>query len=258
MKECSYGLALEGGGARGSYQIGAYKALVESGFRFSSIVGTSIGAINAAVICSGGLELLEGIWKEIDSSIFEINPQMCDEIIQGNKQIKRDVTLDILKNRGISLNKLKDILNKYVDEEKVRNNNIKFGLVITKLKGMKSLEYTIDDIPKGKLIDYLIASSSLPIFKIEKNIDEHIYLDGGFRNVLPLTLLENMGCKNIIGIRLKKFGIIRKTKNKDTKVFLIEPSKSTGSTLFFNQDTIDENIKLGYNDAKKMIDKIKN
>ncbi len=258
MKECSYGLALEGGGARGSYQIGAYKALVESGFRFSSIVGTSIGAINAAVICSGGLELLEGIWKEIDSSIFEINPQMCDEIIQGNKQIKRDVTLDILKNHGISLNKLKDILNKYVDEEKVRNNNIKFGLVITKLKGMKSLEYTIDDIPKGKLIDYLIASSSLPIFKIEKNIDEHIYLDGGFRNVLPLTLLENMGCKNIIGIRLKKFGIIRKTKNKDTKVFLIEPSKSTGSTLFFNQDTIDENIKLGYNDAKKMIDKIKN
>lgn len=258
MKECSYGLALEGGGARGSYQIGAYKALIESGFRFSSIVGTSIGAINAAVICSGGLELLEGIWKEIDSSIFEINPQMCDEIIQGNKQIKRDVTLDILKNHGISLNKLKDILNKYVDEEKVRNNNIKFGLVITKLKGMKSLEYTIDDIPKGKLIDYLIASSSLPIFKIEKNIDEHIYLDGGFRNVLPLTLLENMGCKNIIGIRLKKFGIIRKTKNKDTKVFLIEPSKSTGSTLFFNQDTIDENIKLGYNDAKKMIDKIKN
>ena len=258
MKECSYGLALEGGGARGSYQIGAYKALVESGFRFSSIVGTSIGAINAAVICSGGLELLEGIWKEIDSSIFEINPQMCDEIIQGNKQIQRDVTLDILKNRGISLNKLKDILNKYVDEEKVRNNNIKFGLVITKLKGMKSLEYTIDDIPKGKLIDYLIASSSLPIFKIEKNIDEHIYLDGGFRNVLPLTLLENMGCKNIIVIRLKKFGIIRKTKNKDTKVFLIEPSKSTGSTLFFNQDTIDENIKLGYNDAKKMIDKIKN
>ena len=258
MKECSYGLALEGGGARGSYQIGAYKALVESGFRFSSIVGTSIGAINAAIICSGGLELLEGIWKEIDSSIFEINPQMCDEIIHGNKQIKRDVTLDILKNHGISLNKLKDILNKYVDEEKVRNNNIKFGLVITKLKGMKSLEYTIDDIPKGKLIDYLIASSSLPIFKIEKNIDEHIYLDGGFRNVLPLTLLENMGCKNIIGVRLKKFGIIRKTKNKDTKVFLIEPSKSTGSTLFFNQDTIDENIKLGYNDAKKMIDKIKN
>lgn len=258
MKECSYGLALEGGGARGSYQVGAYKALVEADIHLKAIVGTSIGAINAAVICSGGLELLEEIWKSIDSTIFEIEPQICNEIIHGNKQIKRDITLDILKNRGISLNKLKDILNKYVDEEKIRNNKIKFGLVITKLKGMKSLEYTIDDIPKGKLIDYLIASASLPIFKIEKNIDEHIYLDGAFRNVLPLTLLENMGCKNIIGVRLKKFGIIRKTKNKDTKVFLIEPSKNTGSTLFFNQETVEDNIKLGYNDAKKMIDKIKN
>ena len=42
-----------------------------------------------------------------------------------------------------------------MDEEKVRNNNIKFGLVITKLKGMKSLEYTIDDIPKGKYLIYV-------------------------------------------------------------------------------------------------------
>ena len=118
MKECSYGLALEGGGARGSYQVGAYKALVEADIHLKAIVGTSIGAINAAVICSGGLELLEEIWKSIDSTIFEIEPQICNEIIHGNKQIKRDITLDILKNRGISLNKLKDILNKYVDEEK--------------------------------------------------------------------------------------------------------------------------------------------
>lgn len=258
MKECNYGLALEGGGAKGAYQVGAYKALVEAGFKFKAIVGTSIGAINAAVICSNGLELLEKIWKEIDSSIFEINPQMCDEIVNGNKQIKKDVTFQILKNHGISFNKLKELLNKYVDEEAVRNSEIKFGLVITKLKGLKSLEYTIDDIPKGKLVDYLIASASLPIFKIEKNIDEHIYLDGAFRNALPLTLLEKMGYKNIIGIRLKKFGVIRKPRSKETKILLIEPSKSTGSTIFFNQESIEKNIKLGYDDAKKMIDKIKN
>jgi predicted acylesterase/phospholipase RssA len=59
LKECSYGLALEGGGARGAYQVGAYKALVEANIQLKAIVGTSIGAINAAVICSGGLELLE-------------------------------------------------------------------------------------------------------------------------------------------------------------------------------------------------------
>lgn len=258
MKECNYGLALEGGGARGSYQVGAYKALVEANFQFKAIVGTSIGSINAALICSGGLELLERFWREIDSTIFEIEPQVCNEIIRGNKKIKREVALDILKKRGLCLTKLRNTLTKYIDEEKVRNNKIKFGLVITKLKGIKSLEYTIDDIPKGKLIDYLIASSSLPIFKIEKNIDGNFYLDGAFKNVLPLTLLETLKCNNIIGIRLKKFGIIRRTKNKSTKVSLINPSRSTGTTLFFNQKTVEDNIKLGYSDAKKMIDKIKN
>ena len=38
------GLVLEGGGARGCYQIGAYKALVEMGIDFDYVVGTSIGA----------------------------------------------------------------------------------------------------------------------------------------------------------------------------------------------------------------------
>ena len=66
-----------------------------------------------------------------------------------------------------------------------------------------------------------------------------------------------MGINNIIGVRLKKFGIIKKVKNKNTKVILIEPSKTTGSTLFFNHETIKENIKLGYQDAKKVIDNIK-
>ena len=42
------GLALEGGGAKGAYEIGAYRALTELGYRFDVICGVSIGAINAA------------------------------------------------------------------------------------------------------------------------------------------------------------------------------------------------------------------
>ena len=257
MKECRYGLALEGGGARGAYQIGAYKALVENGFKFDAIVGTSIGAINAAIICQGGIDLLEELWNKIDSTIFDIDTTTCDEILNKNKTAKVKTIVEIFKNKGISFNNLREILNEYIDEEKIRKSDVKFGLVMTRLKGMKSCELTIDDIEEGKLIDYLIASSSLPVFKLEKNIDNSIYLDGAFKNVLPLTLLEHMGINNIIGIRLKKFGIIKKIKNRNTKVILIEPSKTTGSTLFFNHKTIEENIKLGYQDAKKVIDNIK-
>ena len=44
------GLALEGGGAKGSYEIGAYIALKELGFKFDAVAGTSIGSLNAAFI----------------------------------------------------------------------------------------------------------------------------------------------------------------------------------------------------------------
>jgi len=45
-----YGLALEGGGARGAYQIGAWKALKEAGVKINAVAGTSVGALNGALI----------------------------------------------------------------------------------------------------------------------------------------------------------------------------------------------------------------
>ena len=43
-----YGLVLDGGGARGAYQIGAWTALAEAGMKFSAVAGTSVGALNCA------------------------------------------------------------------------------------------------------------------------------------------------------------------------------------------------------------------
>ena len=43
-------LVLQGGGALGSYQVGVYQALQEAGIEPDWIIGTSIGAINAALI----------------------------------------------------------------------------------------------------------------------------------------------------------------------------------------------------------------
>jgi NTE family protein len=58
-----HGLVLEGGGAKGAYQVGAVKALVEMGYEFSAIAGTSIGAINGAFIVSGQLDFIYSIWE---------------------------------------------------------------------------------------------------------------------------------------------------------------------------------------------------
>lgn len=49
------GLALEGGGAKGAYEIGAYRALTELGYHFDVICGVSIGAINGGAAGAGRL-----------------------------------------------------------------------------------------------------------------------------------------------------------------------------------------------------------
>ena len=56
------GLALEGGGAKGAYEIGAYRALTELGYHFDVICGVSIGAINAALLAQGDCEKAAEFW----------------------------------------------------------------------------------------------------------------------------------------------------------------------------------------------------
>ena len=60
-----YGLVLEGGGGKGSYQIGAIQALYEKGYSFDVVSGTSIGALNAALLTMGSLEEAKSLWLNI-------------------------------------------------------------------------------------------------------------------------------------------------------------------------------------------------
>ena len=68
------GLALEGGGAKGAYHIGVVKALLEEGYQFGGITGTSIGALNGAVIAQGDFEKVYELWENLDfSHVFDID-----------------------------------------------------------------------------------------------------------------------------------------------------------------------------------------
>lgn len=67
FEEMKVGLVLSGGGAKGAYQVGVLKALMESGTRVDMLAGASIGALNGAVLASApslkvGVEHLEKLW----------------------------------------------------------------------------------------------------------------------------------------------------------------------------------------------------
>src|SRR5689334_16669767 len=65
-------LVFQGGGALGAYQAGVYQALHEAGIEPDWIIGTSIGAINAALIAGNAvddrLKKLEEFWRRMRQS----------------------------------------------------------------------------------------------------------------------------------------------------------------------------------------------
>ena len=251
------GLALEGGGAKGAYQIGSYVALKKYLKKIDMIVGTSIGALNAALLVQGDVKKAIDIWTSVDASVFGIDIDILKELKKefslknikaGLKEFKK-----VLNNKGIDVSGLKKIIDENINEDKIRNSSIKFGLVTIRLSDLKPLELTINDIPKGKLKEYLLASCYLPVFKNEKIIDDKFYLDGGFYNNLPISILENSGCDKIYAIRLKSIGRIKKYQSE---IIEIKPNKSTGPVILFDQEDVQNNIKMGYFDTLKKLNKV--
>ena len=91
-----YGLVLEGGGAKGAYQIGAFKALREAGIKIKGISGTSVGALNGALICMGDLEKAEKIWENITySTIMDVDDNLMRQFFQLKLKVKEFLELGL-------------------------------------------------------------------------------------------------------------------------------------------------------------------
>ena len=261
-----YALVLEGGGARGAYQIGAYKALKEEGYEFKAVIGTSIGAINAALIAQGDEEKLEELWRNLSfGDLINVDNNKVQDLIV-NKNITKDnlseitkVTTDALKSLGINTDKERELLERYVDEGKIRKSKIRFGLVTFNLSDFKAEKLFIEDIPKGKLVDYLMASSNLPIFKRAK-IEDKNYLDGGAVDNCSVEMLYDAGYKNIVAVRLFLRNRIRKyyslKKNEDLNLEMIVPSENLPYILNFETSSLNNIIDYGYVDTIKQIEKL--
>mgnify|MGYP004684337807 FL=1 len=260
-----YGLALEGGGAKGAYQIGVVKALIDNGYEFEAVVGTSIGALNAAMVVQDRIDDAIDLWSNISyKKMFNVD----DKKVSSALSAKIDLEIvkyfsskfgQILKNGGISTENIRKILVDNVDEKKVRKSKMKFGLVTVCLSDKEVKQVFIDEIPKGELIDYLMATSSLPVFKRAK-IDNKSYLDGGVYDNCPVEMLEKKGIKNVIAIRNYKRMRIRNYKNiikkNDINLYMVEPVDNLPGILKFDSKNTNELLRLGYFDGIKFAKKL--
>lgn len=255
--EKEYGLVLEGGGAKGAYQIGAWKALKEAGIRIKGIAGTSVGALNGALICMDDLEKAESLWENISySQIMSVDDKIMEDIFKQKKISRyalKDV-IDYISEGGIDITPLKELIADYVDEVKIQNSPVDLYIHTFSVDEMRELNVDLKEIESDLIQDFLLASSYIfPIFKSEK-LHGKTYIDGGAINNVPVDTLIEKEYKDIIVVRI--FGIGREKKVKipeDTAIYTIAPTVSLGSILDFNPKRSKIHLKRGYFDAMRVI-----
>ena len=232
-----YGLVLAGGGTKGAYEVGAWKALKELNVNIEAIVGTSIGAINGALFLQDDynkiLELYDNIKFEDLVKISEANKLNEGNIFSRENIVK--FTKEFTKNKGLENTPMKNLMEKYIDIEKIYSSSIDYGIVTTSIDlKNKSLEIFKEEIEKEKLYEYILASACFPIFKPQK-IGDAQYLDGGMYDNIPVNMLLNKGYENIIVIDISNNGISRKVQNKNAYIKIIKPNEDLGSIFDFDK-----------------------
>lgn len=252
-----YGLVLDGGGARGAYQIGAWKALREAGIRICAVAGTSVGALNGALICMDDPELAENVWKNISfSRVMDVDDRWMEELFLGEKKL-REILAEAWKhltNGGVDVTPLKQLIHETVDEEKIRTCGKEFCIMTFSLTDFREMDMSISDIPPGRLEDFLLASACLLGFKNEKMQDGKHYLDGGLVNNVPVKALADRGYTDLIEIRI--YGPGREPKVKlpdDAETYRIGPRVKLGSIIEFDSGRSRRNLEIGYFDAKRVL-----
>ena len=255
MKE-GFGLVLAGGGTKGAYEVGAWKALKELNINITAIVGTSIGAINGALFLQDDfsriIELYNNIEFEDLVKISKENKLNEGNIFSGENIFK--FTKEITKNKGLENAPMKELMKKYIDVEKIYNSKIEYGIVTASLFTKdKSLEVYKEDIKKEELYDYILASSCFfPIFKPQK-IGKNTYYDGGIYDNIPINMLLKKDYNNIIVIDISNEGVTKKLLKKGAYIKIIKPNQDLGSTFDFDRKRINKNIKMGYLDSLKAL-----
>ena len=229
-----YGLILAGGGAKGAYQIGAWKAMRELDIVFEAIAGASIGAINGAMIAQEDFDDAYELWSNVEvSSGVNIQGELKDPKNLFSFSNFPKIAHEIIRNGGVDVTPAKELIAAHIDEKKVRASNIPLAIDTIDLDSLKPVEMFVDEMPEGELIDYLMASARVPGLNRQGPKDGK-FLDGGVYDNTPIGILRKRGINRLIVVDISGIkGIGHKEALSCANIVYIRPfdARSSASRL---------------------------
>ncbi len=253
------GLVLGGGGSLGAYEVGALKALNELGLKFDIVTGTSIGAINAFFVATNQIDKLIELWDNITIEQIIKNSVNLNAKLITNFSFKRAFkTLRAFgRIRGANITPFKDLCKRSIDPNLLNEDAAKIGIVTVEFPSFKERKIVLNDVSKELVLPFLHASSAcFPIFPVQKVKNKH-YVDGGYKNNLPIEFCFELGADEIIVIDMGMKRVSRRQEKMCSlpNVKRIQNKSTFKSIMDFERETLDRNFKHGYLDALKCFGK---
>lgn len=275
------GIALAGGGIRGIAHAGVLKALEEKNIKIDAIGGTSAGSIVAALYAMG--------YKPY--YIYVLFKKYAQEIINiGNSTIINGVG-NFIKCKKIGISGMNDgtLLEKMYNELALKKGvkvigDIKMPLVIPSVEISEAKEYIFtncasrDNINDNYITEVSIgkavrASCSFPAFFCPCEYKNHMFIDGGTLDNIPVKELKRITDKKILAVNFEAdkvekgsdlMDIVMKTIDimgnkiaenelKESDYILTVPTDSAG---LLDIDKLDICYKYGYDTTIKNIENI--
>lgn len=252
------GLALGGGGSLGAYEMGVWDALRDLKISPTVITGTSIGALIGAFMAADKYEAADKLWKNVtpekimrDGINLEWNA-LTKTFFQDRKKILT-FTKNYIKNKGADITPFIELIKSSISAKEIKSSKPSFGVVAVELPLLKQCNVRLSEVPDEQVHDWLFASSAIwPLFPV-RTIEGKTYIDGGYKDSLPIQFAFDLGAKEVIAVNLFYKIAWHPLLNRRRDVINIEPSWSLGAAFNFNQKIIDRNRRFGYNDTMKKL-----
>ena len=269
------GLVLSGGGAKGAYQIGVMKAIEEYGLvqQISAISGSSIGALNACLFLQYSDEDRAYIWRHLKWD-YVLQLEECD--YKRLMSLQRNMTttplsklkmasevLGIARQIGLPLPRqhFSSALDHFVDYDMIRQASIPCYIGCENIQRNWVQYFKLNGQGDEMIHDVLLASTAIPMVYKPVRIGSGVYCDPMRYENVPLRPLLYEDCEIIIIINLDVSAVqkIPRIRHVNQKMLItISPSQLVSSTLQgsfdFSDQTIQEHLILGYEDAIHVLD----
>jgi len=260
------GLVLSGGGGKGAYELGVWRAIKELKLdKYIKVIsGTSIGAFNAVLFAQDDLERAEMLWEEV--TIEKLLPINNKEIIKKGMAIAVGIkSLNLVKkympkkleSGDVPREGVCDILNSYIDIKKMKESGRICYAACTEMPDFTPKYFKINDFEEEEGKSAILASACLPLIYESEEINGKRYIDGGMIDNTPIQPVYGEGCDVIIVVLLSKEANVKRSLYPNAKIIEIRPSIMkegvlTG-TLNLSEESKKQRILQGYEDSMNLL-----